>query len=490
MDRLAFNGVNGSTGSYLLDPMTVEELADLALGTPMEEERLAELRWRRRDDRTLRLMPGIEPRDLSQTGWAVVFAHDADPAVREALGELLDHRREQASAGHAGYYRELSGPDGHRPGESKDHFLARHGTGPGPVTPENFPYYVLLVGDPERIPYGFQSDLDVAYAVGRLHFQTLEEYERYARTVVEAEAAPPTLPSTATFFGVAHRDDPSTQQSAALLVDPLAERLAGTRPTWQVQKVPRDQATRARLAGLLGEEAPSLLFTASHGVGFDLGDPRQLPHQGALVCNEWPGPVLWGERPITEDCYVAGEHLGDCAGPPGRVALHFACYGAGTPRRDSFAHRRLGGFDRPEIAPHAFVAALPRRLLGRPHGAAVAVIGHVDRAWGSSFQWPAAGPQLAVFQATVQEVMDGVPVGAAVEYFNERYAELSVTVSQLLYDAKYGKPPDPVRLAALWTANNDARGWSVLGDPAARLTVNYPVDEVRLGGGVSGIGQP
>lgn len=459
--RLTLNGVNGATGEPLLSP-TLEQVVARARGEEISSGESTDLRRfaesLRVDQLDARFQ--VDLRDLAETGWGVIFPEGRQDELRAALAPLLSLRRSQAGRLHEHRYRELIG----HPGESKARFLARHGIGPGPADPDVLPYYLLIVGDPTEISFRFQYQLDMQYGVGRLCFDTLEEYAHYARGVVAAETGEHRAERRASFFGVCHPGDPATESSLRDLVTPLAAHVARDRPQWEIERVFGPDATKAALAERLGgARTPALLFTAGHGMGFPFNDPRHAPHQGALLCQDWPGAAAWRGR-IPQDFYLAGDDISDAAAPTGLISFFFACYGAGTPLYDYFLED-----DQRQIAAQSFVARLPRRLLGHPRGGALAVVGHIERAWTFSFDWPEAGTQLQVFESTLGRLLEGYPVGAAMEYFNQRYAELFTDLLEAREEIRWGAEPDFMTLSEMWTAANDARSYVVLGDPAVRL---------------------
>jgi hypothetical protein len=304
----------------------------------------------------------VDPQELSQAGWGVIFAPDVTEAVKEALAPLLELRKGQAGD----LYKNFPEEKAFRPGDTKSSFLGRLGVGRGDVDPLKVPYYLLIVGDPKSIPYRFQYLLDVQYAVGRIHFDDPDQYATYAASVVKAEKQAAPQKRKAAFVGVRNPDDRSTALSTDNLVKPLCDRLKEQEKNWDWHCTLGEEATKAKLTEFLGgSETPSLLFTASHGMEFPLDDPRQLPHQGALLCQNWPGPFKHRGR-IPEEFYFAGTDVTADANVDGLIAFFFACYGGGTPKTDDFSHKLPGAPK--DIAPFPFVASLPKKLLGHPKG--------------------------------------------------------------------------------------------------------------------------
>ena len=513
--QLVFNGINAVTGEYGLPPLSAQELARLIRGKPtpqdyrrfVEQQKrlavlakvadrlqrvseaeisfrqaaaqagLAELQFKARLTHELPVKPGAgDPSRVEDVGWALILPAEMNPTLREAIKEalhpLLDLRRQQAGD----LFRIYEGGEAYRSGERKDQYFERLGVGAGLVDPREMPFYVLLVGTPEEIPYEFQYQLDVMRAVGRLDFGSdVDAYADYARHVVAAETGAVRLPRRVAFFAPSNPGDRATQLSTEYLVRPLYQSLTDPAPPgelrlkydWDITTplVGEGQATRGALARLLGErpeEMPALLFTASHGVEFPAGHPDQLRHQGARLCQEWRGPGA----EVRRDYFFAGEDIPPNVGLRGMIAFLFACYGAGTPKYDQFAIQAFKV--REKIAPRSFTAALPQALLRR---GALAVIGHVERAWGYSFVSPSGHLENQTFVTAMRTLMNGDPVGLATDAsFNMRYAALSSDLSVDLEEMEWNpRHLSDYELVYRWTANNDARSYVVIGDPAARI---------------------
>lgn len=468
-DLIYANGINGLTGEYLLAPLEPSDLAARAKEPPGDPDLVAQLRqaWDAINEPSYGLPFNVHPENVAEAGWAVVFWADEDDDVKAALAPLIEHRRQQVGDART---RVLD----YRAGERWPDWLGRHGTAPGNVDPDKVPYYVLIVGRPEHIPFSFQYLLDIEYAVGRLDFKDAESYERYVAALLEYERSNTTPHDrTAVFFATRHEFDGATQLSADSLVTPLAEsfqpggRFVKDVPGHRIDRVLGESATKTALGEILSGAGvagpPALLFSATHGMGgWPPGHADQAARQGALLCQDWPGVGR-----ISAEQYFAASDLEADASVHGLVAFFFACYSAGTPQLDDFTH--TPGALPPTIATEPFVAQLPKALLSHPKGGALAVIGHIERAWGYSFV-SGGQAQLLPFQNAIGRILLGQPVGHAMGDFNEKYAALSANVSDVLRSIEFGgKVVEDTRLASLWTERNDSQNYVVLGDPAAAL---------------------
>ncbi len=474
--KLLVNGLDPESGRLVVPPMSIEEAAAAARGRPQEAKLVGFLSrmFSRFAKPHLGLGLSVDATDVSQAGWGVVFHPDEDEAVLKALQPLIEHRRRQI--GDDRLARVLTV----QPGEGHDQFLARFNVRVGSVEPSRVPFYLLIVGSPQRIPFSFGHLLDIEYAVGRLHFDAPGDYQNYVAGVIDYETSG-SVPNRreAAFFSPRNAGDGSTALSARLLVEPLLKgsgdsldsgaQPVGSRHRFAVTAFDGERATKANLLGLLtrsGNAAPpAFLFTAGHGLGIMKPKPEQKALNGALVCQDWPG--AGGLKP---DHFLAGADLDGQAKVSGMVAFHFACFGAGTPSHDRFLHR--AGEPPPRIAEESFVAALPKALLSHRNGGALAVLGHVERAWGCSIGDAMTGSQIVPFRNAIERIMAGEPVGLALKDFNQKYAALSAGLARKLENESFGVPVPDLELTLAWLERNDAEGYALLGDPAVRLRID------------------
>lgn len=433
-DRLLVNGVDGASGEYLEPPRAMEEAVN-----HVEARRDAVFAGRvQAEGGTYGLPPEVDPLDLGTTGWALV-THANEPEVLAALEPLVAHRKTRSPLVRCLTYSS----------QRSSRWLAEQGIGVSDILPSIVPYYLLIAGSSSRIPFRFVHELGVDYAVGRLELDSVEDYRRYAKQLIAYESRAPLNGRKVEVFGPRH--DSATNLSADRLLTPLAEEFA-------TSKHIGDSATKATLRRILGDR-PDVLFTASHGVGFPPDDPRQKDAQGALLCQDWPGPGA-----ISSDHYFAASDVPDGARLDGMIAFHFACFGGGTPEKDRFFKRT----DAPTktLAKTPFIAALPKQLL---RNGAIAVTSHVDRAWGYSIaSATATATEIAPFRNFLTRVLAGEPVGHAMRDFADRFAKYSVLLTAELERAESEEVPAQ-ELIELWTQRNDAEAYMVIGDPAAHL---------------------
>lgn len=393
---------------------------------------------------------GVDLRDLSQSGWGLIFS-EADPlnaVIRNALCPLLEFRARATGSLYHEYPYRLS--------ESAQEFLSRHGVGPGHIYPDRVPYYLLVVGSPEQIPQEFIYQLCAQRAVGRIFFETLDEYRNYALSVVAVEIEIALRKKKVILFAPQNPGDRVTEVACESLARPLTRLLSSSFLGWEVESLLAESATKSSLVSVFEENNAALLFTASQTATFGQADPRQLSQQGAIVCQEWLGPGF----PLEPESYFSADDIPANSGLHGLISIHLGSYTAGMSGRDYF---------NPRDVPHpAFLSRLGQQLLGRPGGGALAVIGQFERSGTFDLR---ADSEVNVFESTLRLLMEGYPVGVAMDFLNQRNVEMSASMEELLEASLLrGDFLDrEVDLRELLTAFRAARVYTLLGDPAARL---------------------
>jgi hypothetical protein len=414
----------------------------------------------------------VDASDLAQAGWGVIYAPSVSQVIKDALQPLLDHRKV-----HAQPFKIFDGSEGYRPSDTANDWLKRRNVRMDVVNPESgVPFYLLLVGPPDELPFEFQYSLDIYWAVGRLWFDTADEFRRYAESVVRYETSA-SVPASrrGAIFATEHDFDDATQLFMRQVARPLADGENGGSTVWKrrkfgLQKLLAEAATKSALADVLRGRAqgtPALLVSGTHGMEFPLGDARQLNAQGAIVCQDW---IRSGA--IKAEHLFAASDVPEDAKLRGMIHFFFACHGGGCTEVDDFD--RLNKAPK-RIAEKPFLSRLPQKLLAHPNGGALAVLAHVERAWAYSFQGQRGGSQIQGFRDVISRLLNGQRIGQATDMFNLRWAAIATELSDMQADLARGSDVSLRRLGNLWVSRDDARNFIVLGDPAVRLRVeNMP----------------
>lgn len=410
---------------------------------------------RLRNESHFGLISDIDSSDLAVTGWGVVFPAEINEPLRDALEPLLDHRRRQANAQRMRYH-ELR----YQIGERHNTFLARHGVALGPVDPDRgVPYFLLLIGSPSEIPYAFQRDLGLYYAVGRIWFSTIDEYRRYAEAVVQAELANGLRQRSVGLF-TPHLSDGEQHWLTAALSQP------GGIEGWRLTKFVGGVATKVRLREIIEQGLDALLLIDGPTVASSFASGRKGT-RGAPITGEWTGSSKAFEQPIPPDGYFSIDDLGPKAKLSGSVIWMEGAFSAGDEMEP-----HLAAFNDLSVGALPTISQLAQRMLSLKSGGALAVVGRI----GASFPAVAANDLRPDQEAASLALLrGGKPVGAVVEdVFANSYVRHAIAVSEELEDLKFGKLFEPSRLARLWAAMCAVRGYVVFGDPAVRLITKDP----------------
>ncbi len=180
-------------------------------------------------------------------------------------------------------------------------------------------------------------------------------------------------------------------------------------PGYQIHTCLGPSATKAALGEILTGTGqfgrPAVLFSATHGMGglarWPPG-PDRPPWRASVPGLAGSRTDQLGSVPFCSRCASRrpGPRLGD--------VLFCVLWGGNAAGRPLPAPaRRAAANSRRK----AFVAALPKGLLAHPEGGALAVIGHIERAWGYSFV-SRAGRSSSRSGTLLGRILAGEPIGS------------------------------------------------------------------------------
>lgn len=270
------------------------------------------------------------------------------------------------------------------------------------------PWYLLLCGSPEVLPWRLQYVLNSAAYVGRLDLDETG-LDNYVRALLGGWKDAASRPDRPVVWTVDHGHPDITWLMRQAIAEPLAAKLRADAQIGEehVRCLAGPEATTGALVDTLTGARPAFVVTTSHGMTGPLDDPATMGRQLGFLVDD--GHDLLGPEDLLEKWQ-----------PDGAIWYAHACCSAGSDKTTSYEGLVEEGTS-VDLTLKAVAglgskqAPLPRALLGaeRPLRA---FIGHVE----PTFDW--------TLRADTGQL-------------------LTATLRQALYNRMYRKTPEPVGLA-------------------------------------------
>jgi hypothetical protein len=337
---------------------------------------------------------------------------------------------------------------------------APRGTGEGAL-----PYYLLIYGTPDEIPWRLQYVLNANRCVGRLDLDG-DALANYVRGLL-APAPSARRDPASVVWAVDHGTGPDGEEDITVLLrhsiaEKVSERLFQDpdlgRVTTYCDGLRKAGRTQDLIAALC-DRRPAMVVSTSHGLTGPIARPDEMSAQLGFPVDQDRSPV----RP---------EQLLEAWKPDGAIWYAHACCSAGVDATTLFDKLFAKGSEADRILTAltklgSRTAPLPRALLGAADPLR-AFIGHVEPTFDFTLshvltQQPLTG---LLVDALYPRICRGEPVGYA---FRDWYGRIAGLYNEYISAAqsfdKGGNTADLLLAAQL--AARDIQSTVILGDPAA-----------------------
>ena len=353
------------------------------------------------------------------------------------------------------------------------------------------PKYILIIGDPQSVPLGFQAKLSIVAFVGRLDFDDVNEIKAYAEKIIRIENSDAGFVNRETTFlttdhGVnssgcydpTHFSRFDIEKELIPNVDSLASKLE-LQNKFSTNKLSESDATKNELQHSIKESTPGLVFTSSWGMCAP-GENMALQKEfgGAICCHGNPDEVPYKDLLFTAEDVSTDPFL------EGGVFFQESSFGYGTPS-SSELHNWISQKDNwqmpKQIAPTTFVSALPKKLVFHRSGP-IAFIGHLDEmlsytiAEDEDFQKDDREKRMSSISFAIENILLGTPIGYSLKKMKEEYSLLNDSIVELgggiVKDLNQGREIEDSQqkqFSDLMLQRHRTKNYMIFGDPAARI---------------------